>query len=75
MTRGIYTTEFWLTVVAAVITVLVSAGVLSAEEGQQLTGATAQVIQAVAHLMTVLAPFLGAAVYTWSRTRVKQSQK
>lgn len=68
---GLKTTEFWATVGAALLTVAVGGGWLTAGESQDIVGATAQTYAALAHLVTALAPLAASIVYTWSRTRVK----
>jgi len=68
---GYKTTEFWLVVVASVLSVAVAAGVLTGEQAQQITDNTAQVFDALAGLAAALTPLVGTAMYVWSRTRVK----
>lgn len=72
MKSGFKTTEFIMAAVVSILGLLVAAGVLSPAESTEIQNASAQVIQAVADLVAVLAPVLSVIVYTWSRTRVKQ---
>lgn len=72
---GWKTTEFWLTIIAGIVAAAVAGGYLTSGEAQQITDATAQVFAAVTELVTALAPVLAAAVYAWSRAKVKSSGK
>jgi hypothetical protein len=71
---GFKTSEFLVIVVGALASVLVGGGILSPEESQEITNATAEVINAVTELVKVIAPVFGASIYAWSRTKVKLGQ-
>lgn len=70
-TRGIFTSEFYVIVVGAVLSIVVGAGYLNQTQATEINNAAVQFIDAVVELAKVLAPVFGAAVYTWSRTKVK----
>jgi heme/copper-type cytochrome/quinol oxidase subunit 4 len=59
---GVYTTEFWITVVTTVLSFLVAFNVLSSEEAETWKGMIVALIPGVITLV----------MYIWSRTRVKQ---
>lgn len=71
MKNGAKTTEFWLTLVASLVAVVVATGVLTPEEGEAISSATAEVIKAVTVLAGVLAPIVSAGIYTNGRSKVK----
>lgn len=75
MKAGWKTTEFWMVVAAAVLSVAVAAGYIGVEQSQQISDAVAQVINAVAALVAALAPVVGAVAYVWSRTKIKTNGK
>lgn len=72
---GWKTTEFWAVVVLAVLSVAVAAGVITPEQSEQISNAVVQTIDAVANLVSVLAPLAGVIMYIWSRTMVKTNGK
>lgn len=75
MKPGWKTTEFWVVVVAAVLSVAVAAGVVTPEQATGIKDAVAQTIDAVANLVSVLTPLVGLVAYVWSRTKVKTNGK
>jgi hypothetical protein len=75
MKSGWQTSEFWLVLVTAVLSVVVAAGFLTPEQSVQINDSLAQIIKAVADLVTVLGPIVGTVAYVWSRTKVKTNGK
>lgn len=73
--RGIFTSEFYVIVIAAIVSVAVGAGYLSQDQATEINSAAVQLINAIVEVVKVLAPIFGAAVYAWSRTKVKTSGK
>ena len=61
MKEGYKTTEFWLTLVNAVLMVLMATGVITDADGEQIEGLAGQLIAAA----------LPIALYVWSRAKVK----
>jgi uncharacterized membrane protein YccC len=59
---GYKTTEFWMTVVTAVITLLIGYGIMSSEEGELWLGLVAALLPAV----------IAVASYSISRSIVKK---
>lgn len=74
MKAGWKTTEFWVVIVSSVVAVAVASGYLRPDDAENITSATAQVLEAVARLVEVLAPIAGPLVYVWSRTKIKAAQ-
>jgi hypothetical protein len=74
MTRGIKTSEFWVTVVASLLSIGVAAGLVGQQEATEINNASVALINAIFEMVKVLAPVLGAAVYTVSRAKVKAGQ-
>jgi len=68
---GWKTSEFWLVVASAVLTVAVAGGYITIEQSQQINSALAETINAVAELVTALMPVAGLVMYIWSRAKVK----
>jgi hypothetical protein len=66
---GWKTTEFWVVVIAAVLSIAVAGGYITVEESEAINNAIVQTIDAVTNLIGVLLPI----VYVWSRTKVKTS--
>lgn len=71
MKAGWKTTEFWVVIVSSVVAVAVAAGYLRPDDASAITDSTAQVFEAVARLVEVLAPIVGPLAYVWSRTKIK----
>ncbi len=71
MKSGIKTTEFWFTLVASAVAVVVATGVLSPEEGEAVSSATIELIKAISVLGGILAPIVGAVFYSNGRSKVK----
>lgn len=69
MKPGWKTTEFWLTLLAQVLPILVITGLLTAEEIETLNQAIVEVSKAVSALLIALVPLWK---YIESRTRVKE---
>lgn len=69
---GIKTTEFWLTLTAQLIPLLVIFGVLNSDEASDLSEAVAQLITAIGAVVASAAPIVA---YIQSRTRVKSGQE
>jgi len=65
MKAGKYTTEFWLAMLAQVLSFLMTLGILNADSAAELQDLVAPAITSAA----------GIVSYIWSRTRVKQSQQ
>lgn len=71
MKAGIKTTEFYLTVVFAIVGVLVALGVIEQEQAQTLNAAIQQAVIAVGALIAAVLPIWK---YIDSRTKLKASQ-
>jgi protein-S-isoprenylcysteine O-methyltransferase Ste14 len=67
---GVKTSEFWVTVAAMILSVLVAFNVLSDDMADSLQAALPQLIEVVFLILGIVGPALG---YKWSRTRVKQA--
>lgn len=63
MKPGINTSEFYVTIVSALLALLVAYGVFTKQDAE-----------AWLNLATAVIPLLLGLTYTWSRTRVKTSQ-
>jgi hypothetical protein len=72
---GWKTTEFWIVVVAAVLSVAVAGGYVTPDQAVGIKDAVAQTIDAVTDLVGVLTPLVGLVTYVWSRTKVKTNGK
>lgn len=71
MKAGFKTTEFWLTLAGSVAAVAVALQLLTPEQGDAVNSATAELVEAIAVLVGVLAPVIGPAVYTNGRSKIK----
>lgn len=71
MKSGIKTSEAWVTIGAAIISILVASGVLTPDDAVNFDSALAESIQALEKLIGVAGPLFAAGVYTWSRTKIK----
>lgn len=71
MKAGIKSTEFYVTLITAIVPVIVAIGLLTPEEGEAVTSATVEVVKAIATLAAVLAPVIVGSVYTNGRSKVK----
>lgn len=69
MKPGYKTTEFWLTLLAQVLPVLVITGLLTGEEVETLNQAIVEVSKSIGALLVALVPLWK---YIESRTRVKE---
>ena len=69
---GFKTTEFWLTVLAYVLPIAVMAGLLTAEEAQNLLESLNTFLVALAGLLVALGPVASTVMYIYSRTKVKE---
>ena len=65
MKSGFKTTEFYITLIGAVLMVGVTAGFWSSEQVQAFVDALGTTAQAVAVLVTAGAPIVGAIVLAW----------
>ena len=72
---GYLTTEFWLVMVAALLSVAVAGGYLAPEQSSQIGDAVAQAINAISNLVSVLTPLISIVVYVWSRTKIKLNSR
>ncbi len=70
---AVKSTELWMTLVGAVLSVAMVLGYVTPGESEEITGAVSQVIKAVEILLVALAPVIPVVAYVWSRTRVKDS--
>lgn len=68
VSKGYTTTEFWLSLVAQVVPILVLTGVLDTENAEAVKSATNQVVEAVAALVVAVAPVV---MYIYSRAKIK----
>lgn len=71
MKPGYQTSEFWLTLAAQIIPLLVLLGVLTPEQAPGVSDALSNVIKDVFALLASVAP---VAVYIWGRAKVKSGQ-
>jgi hypothetical protein len=67
---GVKTSEFWVTIGAMLLSVLVAFNVLSEDMADSLGEALPQLIEVVFLILGIVGPALG---YKWSRTKVKQA--
>lgn len=65
MKPGIQTTEFWMTLVPQIATILVVVGVLPSEDVDGVTKMIAGVIAGIVSLVSLVA-------YVWSRVQLKK---
>ena len=68
---GWQTSEFWLTLAAQVIPVLVLLGVLTPDQSSGVNDAVANVIK---DAFALLASVIPVAVYVWGRAKVKSGK-
>lgn len=68
MKPGIKTTEFWLTLGAQIIPILVLLGVFTSEEGLAAQEAWVKLIETV---FAAIASVVPIAMYIYSRTKIK----
>ena len=75
MKPGIKSTEFWMTMLAQVLGLLVTVGVLSSGEVSIIVEASESVIVAVTAFLAAVTPLLGGFALVWKyvqeRTKLK----
>jgi hypothetical protein len=71
MKPGWRTTEFWVVVAAAVLSIGTAMGLVTPDQAAEIENATAAVIDSITQLVGALTPLLGVVAYVWSRTKVK----
>lgn len=68
MSKGIYTTEFWLTLVSQIVPILVLTGVLDADKAGAVQDTTNEIIK---HIFALAALVVPVAFYIYGRAKVK----
>lgn len=68
---GWKTTEFWLSLIGPIVALLVTFGVITSDQSDEIQSAASQVVVAIFALISAVAPVV---VYVWSRTKVKTLQ-
>lgn len=68
---GWKTSEFWVVVVAALLSVAVALGLVTPAESVEIENAVSAVIDSITQLVSALTPLIGVVAYVWSRTKVK----
>ncbi len=65
---GVKTSEFWVALGVSVVGVLLALGVLTPDQAEVVEGELTQIVNAVFNALLIAGP---AAVYIWSRAKVK----
>ena len=74
MKDGYKTSEFWVTLLAIVLSLLVHVGLLSPDDSQTVQESGSSIVKELFDLLGSLGPVLSAGIYTYVRGLVKNGK-